>query len=145
MCKVVFNKIISLFKNLKKIRINFLGKRRYNRYKYFLINKIVNHDIEMDYFNDLNETLIYNDDDKSIKTQDNLINSDSISMNSVNTSMNSVNTSMNSVNTSMNSVNTSMNSVNTSITTLAQSSLDVSLSSLDSMEKGLENKDINIV
>tara|TARA_B110000977_G_scaffold157772_1_gene200964 strand:- start:4998 stop:5372 length:375 start_codon:yes stop_codon:yes gene_type:complete len=124
MCKVVFNKIISLFKNLKKIRINFLGKRRYNRYKYFLINKIVNHDIEMDYFNDLNETLIYNDDDKSIKTQDNLINSDSISMNSV---------------------NTSMNSVNTSITTLAQSSLDVSLSSLDSMEKGLENKDINIV
>ena len=124
MCKVVFNKIISLFKNLKKIRINFLGKRRYNRYKYFLINKIVNHDIEMDYFNDLNETLIYNDDDKSIKTQDNLINSDS---------------------TSMNSVNTSMNSVNTSITTLAQSSLDVSLSSLDSMEKGLENKDINIV
>jgi hypothetical protein len=134
MCKVVFNKIISLFKNLKKIRINFLGKRRYNRYnryKYFLINKIVNHDIEMDYFNDLNETLIYNDDDKSIKTQDNLINSDSISMNSVNTSMNSV--------------NTSMNSVNTSITTLAQSSLDVSLSSLDSMEKGLENKDINIV
>ena len=124
MCKVVFNKIISLFKNLKKIRINFLGKRRYNRYKYFLINKIVNHDIEMDYFNDLNETLIYNDDDKSIKTQDNLINSDSISMNSV---------------------NTSMNSVNTSITTLTQSSLDVSLSSLDSMEKGLENKDINIV
>jgi len=117
MCKVVFNKIISLFKNLKKIRINFLGKRRYNRYKYFLINKMVNHDIEMDYFNDLNETLIYNDDDKSIKTQDNLINSDSISM----------------------------NSVNTSITTLAQSSLDVSLSSLDSMEKGLENKDINIV
>ena len=117
MCKVVFTKIISLFKNLKKIRINFLGKRRYNRYKYFLINKMVNHDIEMDYFNDLNETLIYNDNDKNIKTQENLINSDS----------------------------TSMNSVNTSITTLAQSSLDNSLSSLDSMEKGLENKDINIV
>ena len=131
MCKVVFTKIISLFKNLKKIRINFLGKRRYNRYKYFLINKMVNHDIEMDHFNDLNETLIYNDNDKNIKTQDNLINSDSLSMNSVNTSMNSV--------------NTSMNSVNTSITTLAQSSLDNSLSSLDSMEKGLENKDINIV